>query len=286
MSFNNLLKTIVLGINLSILNTTAIASDAPRIISLSSALTEIIYDLDLEEQLVATGNSSKYPEAAIDLPKVGSDVMPEYELILSHQPDIVLTYSDSPNFEKRLKNDGIDLIVSNPKSIPEMFADWRTILKRSQTDQEKRKIAEEKIDKAETEWHGTVKKYKDKKPKSIFIMYSMMPLKGLNDKTFVGQALQSCNVQNIFGNEKQTHFDVDKKALVRKQPDFILHSYSDETEKSHFIKSVTDILYETGLETQPKQIISVNSAIFASPTMRFMQNLTQICEHIHTTQIN
>lgn len=285
MSFNNLLKAIVLSINLSILNTVAFAADAPRIITLSAALTELIYDLGLEEQLVATANGIEYPEPAKNLPKV-STFMDEYELLLSHKPDIVLTHSKSTYLKKELEDDGIELISSNPSSIPEMFADWRKILKRLQPDKEKRAIAEEKIDKVEAEWRDTIKKYKAKKPKKILIIYSMMPFNGLNDKTFIGQALQTCNVQNIFGKEKEALFEVDKKALVKKQPDFFLHSYSYENEKWHFVKSYTSILNKAGLEIQPEQLISVNMAILFNQTMRFMETLTQICEHIHTTEIN
>ena len=76
MSFKSLLFKITLSINLLLLNTLVLAVEAPRLITMSPHLTEMVYDLGLEAQLVATDDASNYPEAVKDIAKIGSGLNP------------------------------------------------------------------------------------------------------------------------------------------------------------------------------------------------------------------
>ena len=47
------------------------AQQPPRIVSVGSSITEIVYALDAEKLLVGVDTTSMYPEAARKLPQVG-----------------------------------------------------------------------------------------------------------------------------------------------------------------------------------------------------------------------
>ena len=68
---------------------TALAK-APRIVSVSGAMTEIAYALDAGSQLVATDTTSVYPPAALQTPKVGYMRQLSAEGVLSLRPDTVI----------------------------------------------------------------------------------------------------------------------------------------------------------------------------------------------------
>jgi len=67
----------------------------PRIISIDGSLTEIVYALDAGEQLVAVDTTSRYPQAATELPDVGYMRRLSTEGILSLKPDLVIASQDA-----------------------------------------------------------------------------------------------------------------------------------------------------------------------------------------------
>lgn len=66
------------------------AKAAPRVISLSGALTEIVYLLGAQDLLVATDTTSLFPEAATKTLKVGYMRQLAAEGVLSLKPDVVI----------------------------------------------------------------------------------------------------------------------------------------------------------------------------------------------------
>ncbi|SMR82446.1 iron complex transport system substrate-binding protein [Aliiroseovarius halocynthiae] len=65
--------------------------DANRVVSVGSAVTEIVYALGEEDRLVARDTTSSFPAAAKELPDVGYMRRLSPEGILSVNPDLILT---------------------------------------------------------------------------------------------------------------------------------------------------------------------------------------------------
>lgn len=74
---------------------TATAGNSENIITLHPTLTEVVYALGGEDNIVATDLSSKYPAAAEALPKVGYHRMLDAEKLLKHEPGLLLISSES-----------------------------------------------------------------------------------------------------------------------------------------------------------------------------------------------
>lgn len=67
-------------------------SDNPqRIISLAPNLTEILFALGLDSEIVAVSNNCDYPDRAKDKPKIGTFWQPNTEAIIASRPDLVIT---------------------------------------------------------------------------------------------------------------------------------------------------------------------------------------------------
>ncbi len=85
---------------------TSAHSDTPqRIVSVGGGLTEIIYALGMEGQLVGTDTTSYFPSAASQLPKVGYLRSLSLEGILSLAPDVIILSEDAgpPKIIKQLE---------------------------------------------------------------------------------------------------------------------------------------------------------------------------------------
>lgn len=285
MRFKRLLSFIALGLNLLVLNSSAVAAptEAPRIITLSPHMTEMVYDLGLEEQLVARDDASNYPEEVKSIPSIGSGLNPNQELLLLYQPDILLHFTSNIQLDNLFPTKKIDVIASLPDSVPALFENWRMVLAHAQNDEKKRLETEEKIDAIEAEWHSLVEDYKSKKVKKVFFLISQQPVFSLSDMTFLGQAVKGCRVENIFADITQPSFIVNPEELLLRAPDVIIHGYSttDPNGKEHAQEAALKLFENIGIKLKTEQLVTVDVDILHRPTLRFIKELPKICEAIH-----
>ena len=92
----------------------------PRLISIDGAITEIIYQLNAAENLVAVDSTSKHPKAATELPNVGYMRALSAEGILSLQPtQIITTSAAGPQAViAQLKKSGVDnTVIDQPYTV-------------------------------------------------------------------------------------------------------------------------------------------------------------------------
>ena len=86
---------------------------SPRIVSISSALTEIVYALGAEKLLVGVDTTSLYPEAARTLPQVGYMRALSAEGVLSLKPTLILatTAAGPATTLDQLRATGVEVMV-------------------------------------------------------------------------------------------------------------------------------------------------------------------------------
>jgi iron complex transport system substrate-binding protein len=89
----------------------------PRLITVGGGITEVVYVLGAQDQLVGTDTTSLYPAAALSTPKVGYMRQLSAEGLLSLQPDAVIAGSDAgpPVVLDQLRSAGVrvELVVSD-----------------------------------------------------------------------------------------------------------------------------------------------------------------------------
>jgi len=79
-----------------------------RIVSMSPALTEILFALDLGERVVGVTRYCDYPPEAATRPRVGGYLDPSYEAIVALRPDLVLLQVEHGEVRTRLTSFGLD----------------------------------------------------------------------------------------------------------------------------------------------------------------------------------
>lgn len=86
---------------------------AARVVSLGGVLTEIVFALDAADRLVGVDDSSTYPTAAAQLPRVGYYRSFSLEGIASLRPDLVLASDQAgpPHAIERLRSLGLRVVV-------------------------------------------------------------------------------------------------------------------------------------------------------------------------------
>lgn len=101
-----------------------------RVISLSPALTEIMFSLGLESNVVGVTSHCKYPPEAQRKPQVGTIFSPNFDVMSSLKPDCVLLASQDVEKISRVKSFGWHPEVFPDKTIEDVFAAIRYLGKR------------------------------------------------------------------------------------------------------------------------------------------------------------
>lgn len=87
----------------------AVAGPGQRIVSANGTLSEILYGLGLEKQLIGVDVTSTYPASLEKIPKIGHNRTIAAEGILTLNPDVII-YTDQslllPSVVRQLKSSG------------------------------------------------------------------------------------------------------------------------------------------------------------------------------------
>ncbi len=120
----------LLGVGAALLIPAAAAAASPgRIVSLAPNLTEILYDLGVENRIAAVTDYCDYPPAARLKPKIGGFVNSSLEAIVSLRPDlVVMTEDGNPQvLERRLRTLGIRTYIFKARRIKDLPQEIRTM---------------------------------------------------------------------------------------------------------------------------------------------------------------
>lgn len=119
---------LILSLSCLILPATA-AGPPGRIISLAPNITEILYDLGLEDRVVAVTSYCNYPPRVEEKPRVGGFSNPSLEAIVAMRPDLVIMTDDGNPREisERLGKLGIPFYVFRAARLSELPGELRKL---------------------------------------------------------------------------------------------------------------------------------------------------------------
>ncbi len=92
-----------------------------RIITLSPALTEMVFKLGAGDKVVGVSSYCEYPPEVKNITKVGSFMTINYELILSLKPDLIIDYKENIRTQRFAKKNNIQIIRLKHKSLKDIY---------------------------------------------------------------------------------------------------------------------------------------------------------------------
>ena len=99
-----------------------------RIIAVGALYAEIVVDLGALDRLIAVAESPDNPAATAELPTVGPTYAPNVELILGHDPDLVLGATDWGGERPALDAAGVTVLTTPLlTSVADIFASIRSV---------------------------------------------------------------------------------------------------------------------------------------------------------------
>ncbi len=197
------------------------AETPERIVSLAPQITEIIYALGLEENLVGVTTFCDYPPEAKEKPKIGGMSNPSLEAVVASRPDLVMMSTDGnpKEFQTRLEALGLNHYVFTARrmhELPDAIREIGEVLDVRGRAEELASRIQFTLDK-----YASVKRDASHKLKVLFIVWPE-PLIVAGPGTAIDDAIVLLGHENIAGGARLNYPKYSIEEVLRQAPDVIL----------------------------------------------------------------
>ncbi len=252
--------------------------DPRRVVALAPSLTEIVYALGRQDRLVGVSRFSDYPEAARDLPKVGSYVHLDLERIVALQPDLCLAIRDgNPKaVVDRLEAMGIAVYAADPRdlgSVMEAIAALGELL--GAPDAAARRVAEmrRRIGAVEARASGA-----GHRPR-VFFQIGLSPIVSAGSPTFIHELIQRAGGTNAAaGPTPYPRFSVEQ--VIALAPEVIIITSMDREGLFETVRAQWRRWPQMPAAAHDR-IHIVDSNCLDRPSPRLVDGLEQLARLIH-----
>jgi iron complex transport system substrate-binding protein len=98
-----------------------------RIVSTSPSITETLFALGLGDRVVGVSAFCRFPPKVLALPKVGTFLKPDAELIAGLRPDLVVVHQLSTGIDRKLASLRIPFVIVDQGTLGSVFSSIRQI---------------------------------------------------------------------------------------------------------------------------------------------------------------
>lgn len=195
-----------------------------RIVSLVPSITELLFDLGLEESIVGVTNYCVNPANARDSPRVvvGGTKNPDVEIIESLKPDLVIINKEENRVRhySMLLERNISVFVTYPRTLHEALTMIEQFIKLFCVDF---RPALTKLAKL----HALVKKIVEQTAtitikKRVFCPIWKNPWMSINSDTFISNLIETCGGYNVFSNASDRYPKITMEAIKELKPEIII----------------------------------------------------------------
>lgn len=252
---------------------------ATRIAALSPGATELVWAAGAGDQVVAVVDYSDYPPPARQVPKVGSHTRLDMERLLQLQPDLVIAWvTGNPAEQVRMLEDlGLPVFAIEPRSFEAVSQTIERLATLAGTetdgfaeaDRFRRGIAELRAQYAQAE------------PVPVFYQVWDEPLMTVNDDHLIGEMIQLCGGDNIFGDLERLVPRISTEAVVTGNPEAILAGGMGE-ENRHWLTR-----WEAFPElkaTKQDNLFFIPPSLVQRPTPRMLEGTRLFCEKLEVAR--
>lgn len=192
------------------------------IVSLSPAATEILFAIGAGSQVTAVSDYTDFPEAAVDLPKVGGfdGKTISMEKILSFKPELVYLTDGMHNFLiDQLNTYEIPYYLSTSESIDDVKKEILAVGELTGHTSQAQTVVNDMNKKL-----GKYENLKFNKAKKAEIYYEIWnsPYISAGNKSFINDVIVNAGGENLFGDLSESYPIVSEESIIARNPKVIL----------------------------------------------------------------
>lgn len=196
-----------------------LAKPARRIISLAPSVTEILFAVGLDAEIVGVTTFCDYPPQAKSKPKIGSSI-PNLEAVLGLKPDLVIGNQDfiRPDVLAKLDQLGVPVFLLAPKTIEDILGHIITVGRLAGHEKDARFVVDGMRERLVEIRHrmASVRRVR------VFYVVNTDPLISVGPASFIHQMLQEAGGDNIAARATAAYPKVSLEEVIRKDPEVII----------------------------------------------------------------
>jgi iron complex transport system substrate-binding protein len=190
-------------------------NDGYRIVSLSPAMTEILFSLGAEDKIVGVTTFCNFPAQAKTITKVGDFSHPSLERIVALKPSLVIVnLPEQGRIKKELDKLQLETFVSTPKSLSDIYTEVLTL--GAMLGQKKE--ADSLVQYMKTNLERITPEHR----KRVYVEISPKPIITIGAQTFLNDLIDRAGGTNIFADLDKDYPVVGQETVIMRNPDIII----------------------------------------------------------------
>ncbi|HDY82770.1 MAG TPA: cobalamin-binding protein [Halieaceae bacterium] len=248
---------------------------AVRIVSLAPHITEVVFAAGAGEQLVGAVSYSDYPEAAKDIPRVGSYDSVSLETLVALGPDLILAWRSGNGDEvvKRLESLGLTVYVDEPKTLEDVAQSLRVVGQLTGNDDTANAAAQDFMD-ALLRLRET---YSERETIGVYYQIWDEPLLTLNGDHLISDVVRLCGGSNVFADAITLVSRISVESVIRADPQVIIASGMDQA-RPQWLDAWRQ--WDSMQAVQNKQLYFVPPDLLQRHTPRIIQGAEILCRQL------
>lgn len=253
--------------------------DAPpvRIVSLAPNITEILFAIGLDNEVVGVTSYCDYPATALTKEKVGDTITPNLEKIIALKPDLVIvtTASQLESLTRQLDKLAVPVYVTNPRTITDIVETIRQLGEVTGRQAEATELA--------TGMESRITRIRNRvgrlpRVRTLYLL-QVNPLISAGKKTFLNDLIDIAGGISISGGEETDYPQFSRETVLARAPEVILvpdhHGNGVPDEKT--LRKV----FAATPAIRNERIFRVNPDWVDRPGPRIVDGLEQFAQALH-----
>jgi iron complex transport system substrate-binding protein len=253
-----------------------------RIVSLAPNITEILFSLGLDEEIVGVSIHCNFPEKAKSKVRVGSYIRLDFEKIASLNPDLIIATAtgNTRDMVDRLEKLGFPTYVIYPKNFNDILKNIAHIGQVVNQEEEARGIIEgmKKRSQRIVELTNGLSRPK------VFVQIGEAPIVTVGKGSFADDLIRLAGGENIARKEKEVYPRFGMEEILKRSPEVIV--ISSMNPRGDYQKILREWnRWKTIPAVQNGRIHLVDSDLLDRPSPRIIDGLEELARVFHPEKI-
>jgi iron complex transport system substrate-binding protein len=249
-----------------------------RIVSLAPNVTEILFSLGLDEEIVGVSIHCNFPEEAKTKVQVGSYISLDFERIVSLKPDLIIATGagNTRDMVERLERLGFPTYVIFPKNFEDVLQSIRHLGQVAGREREGMEI----IQGMKRRRESVVEVTQGLPRPRVFLQIGETPIVTVGKNSFANDLIRLAGGENIAGKEKEMYPRFGMEEILKRSPEVIL--VSSMNPKGNYEKVLQEwSRWKTIPAVKNGRIHLIDSDLVDRPSPRIIEGLEEMAKFLH-----
>jgi iron complex transport system substrate-binding protein len=249
-----------------------------KIVSLAPNITEILFDLGLDKEIVGVSIHCNFPEKAKTKVQVGSYISLDFERVVSLKPDLIIATGagNTRDMVERLETLGFPTYVIFPKNFNDVLNSIGHLSRVVDREGEGTKIIQD----MERRKKRVVELAQGLPRPKVLLQIGEAPLVTVGRNSFGDDLISLAGGENIAGNEKEMYPRLGMEEILKRSPEVIL--ISSMNPKGDYEKIIREwSRWKMIPAVRNGRIHLIDSDLIDRPSPRIINGLEEIARRLH-----